>query len=163
LKLQFLKFKYQVSNSNIFINKLDYYFWKTKFSELKDCNQKGRESRVVDETQQQATLSSLSRSDRASIMQSHTTRTQHNKRLFLISNRDFMTQLQSYSSELSQSLLLLTQLRLREIEWQNSIAYISQKEPPTAQVFLLLPKILSFIAFVLNLHSSLSYSKARGP
>jgi len=47
----------------------------------------------------------------------HTARTQHNKRLFLISNRDLRTQLQSYSSKLSQSLLLLTRLRLREIEW----------------------------------------------
>jgi hypothetical protein len=79
----------------------------------------------------------------------HTTRTQHNKRLFLISTRDLMTQLQSYSFELSQSLLLLTRLRLSEIERQNSIAYISQKESPPAQAFLLLPQ-----KYYPSLHSS---------
>jgi hypothetical protein len=36
-----------------------------------NCNKKRRESRDADETQQQATLSSLSRSDKASTMQSH--------------------------------------------------------------------------------------------
>ncbi len=45
----------------------EYYMLLNK----KVCNQKGKESRDADETQQQATLSSLSHSDRASTMQSH--------------------------------------------------------------------------------------------
>jgi hypothetical protein len=103
------------------------------------CNQKeGRREMQTKHNNKQPSPLCLALTERAQC--NHTARTQHNKRLFPISNRDLMTQLQSFSSELSQSLFLLTRLRLREIEWQNSIAYKSQKKTPTTQAFLLLPQ-----------------------